>query len=130
MTMTRPVAILVASLPVLALGLVAQSFDPHAIFSHAAQAEATLWQTLGAPPAVRPSWAPAAEMFWTGAVGATMIWLMLRTRLYWAAVFALGALVVGFYAALLLARLKGVSLGVIAPDAILALAFVAGTLAL
>jgi len=62
-------------------------------------------------------------------MGAAMIWLMLKARFYWAAVFVLGALVVGFYAAMLLAKLKGASLDVIAPDAILVLAFAAGILA-
>src|SRR5262249_52226714 len=125
MTMTRPIALLVASLPVLALGLTAQFFDPSGLFFHAADAQAALWQRLGAPPSVRPSWATEAEMLWTAVMGAAMIWLMLKTRLYWAGVFVLGALVAGFYGAMLLARLKGVALGVIAPDAILLLVFVA-----
>ncbi|HEY2837089.1 MAG TPA: adenylate/guanylate cyclase domain-containing protein [Rhizomicrobium sp.] len=124
--MTRPIALLAASLPVLALGLVAQAFDPYAIVSHAVEAQAALWQRLGAPPSVRPGWAPAAEMLWTTAMGAAMIWLILRARLYWACVFALGALVAGFYAALLLAKLKGMTLDVIAPDVILFLTFAAG----
>jgi adenylate cyclase len=131
MTLTRTTALLAASLPVLALGLIAQAFDAHAIFSHTAETQAALWQRLGAPPSVRPSWAPAVEMLWTAAIGAAMIWLMLKARrLYWASVFVLGALLVGFYAALVLARLKGVNLGVIAPDTILALGFAAGFLAL
>jgi adenylate cyclase len=128
MTMTRPIALLAASLPVLALGLIAQSFDPYAIFSHTATAEAALWQRLGAAPLTRPNWAPAAEMAWTAAMGAAMVWLMLKARLYWASIFVLGALIAGFYGALLLAKLKGATLGVIAPDAILVLALAASAL--
>jgi adenylate cyclase len=125
MTMTRPIALLAASLPVLALGLVVLLISPHAIVSHAAEAQAGLWHRFGAPQLARPGWALAAEMSFTALVGAAMILLMLRTRLYWAGAFLLGALVVSFYAALFLARLKGVALEVILPDVILLLAFVA-----
>ena len=55
-----------------------------------------------------------------------MLVLMARARLRWTALFLLGAIVISFYATLLLARLKGAALDVIAPDIILLLAFAAG----
>src|ERR1700759_3454957 len=128
MTMTRPIALLAASLPLLVLGLAAQFFDPHAIVSHIAEAQAGLWQRLGAPHLMRPGWALAAEMLFTAAAGAAMLVLMLRMRLIWAAVFLLGGLVASFYAALLPAKLKGLALDVIAPDIVLLLAFAASAL--
>ena len=128
MTMTRPIALLAASPPILAFGLAVLFFDPHAIVSHAMQAQAALWQRLGAQQLTRPGWALTAEMLFTAIAGAGMLALMLRTRLHWAGVFLLGAVVAGFYAALALARLKGVVLAVLAPDVILLLAFAASAL--
>ena len=128
MTMTRPIALLAASLPVLVLGLAVLLLSPHAIVSHAAEAQAGLWHRFGALQLARPGWALAAEMIFTALVGAAMILLMLRTHLHWAGAFLLGALVASFYAALFLARLKGVALEVIAPDFILVLAFAASAL--
>lgn len=125
MTMKRPIALLAASLPVLVLGLMAQFFDPYALVSHTAGAQATLWQGLGAAALTRPRWALAVEMPFTLLAGAAMILIMLRTRLRWAAMFLLGALVVSFYAVLLLAKWKGLALNAIVPDAILALALAA-----
>ena len=126
MTMTRPIALLAASLPVLALGLMALFFDPHAIVSHSADTQTALWQRFGAQPWTRPGWALTAEMLYTAAIGGAMLLLMLKTRLYWAGTFLLGALIAAFYAALLLAKLKGLALDAIAPAAILLLTFVAG----
>ena len=128
MTMGRPIALMAASLPVLALGLAAQFFDPHATVSHVAQAQAVLWQRLGAQHLARPNWALPAEMIFLSVAGAVMIFLMLRPRLHWAGVFLLGALVCGFYGALALARLKGLALDVLVPGGILLLAFAAGAL--
>ena len=125
MTMTRPIALLAASLPVLALGLAVVLFDPHGAVSHAAAVQSAFWQRPGAP-AVRPGWALAAELLFIALMGAAMLLLMLRTRLHWAGMFLLGALVAGFYAVLLLARLKGVALDAIAPCVVLALTFAAG----
>ena len=128
MTMTRPIALLAASLPVLVLGLAALFFNPLAIVSHAAAVQAELWHRFGALQLTRPGWALLFEMLFTALAGAAMILLMLRTRLHWAGAFLLGAVVLGFYAALLLARLKGATLEVILPDIILLLAFAASTL--
>ena len=123
--MTRPIALLAASLPVLALGLMVQFLDPYALITHAAHAQAALWQRLGAPVLARPSRALAVEMPFTALAGAAMVLIMIRTRLHWAAVFLFGAVVVSFYAGLLLARLKGLAFDVITPDIILGLAFAA-----
>src|SRR5580698_3825711 len=113
--MARPIAMLAASLLVLLLGLAALYFDPHAVLSHIAGAQFALWQKLGAPPLTRPGWARASEMIFLALSGAAMIFVMLRARLYWAGTFLLGALVVSFYGALLLARLKGLALDALAP---------------
>ena len=128
MTMTRPIALLAATLPVLVLGLAALFFSPYAIVSHAAGAQAGLWYRFGALQVMRPGWALAVEMLFTALAGAAMIVLMLRTRLPWAGAFLLGAVVASFYAALLLARLKGMTLEVILPDVILLLTFAASAL--
>ena len=53
---------------------------------------------------------------------------MLRTHLHWAGAFLLGALVASFYAALFLARLKGVALDVHGAGPLLVLVFAASAL--
>lgn len=117
---------LAASLLVLALGLAALWWDPHAIIAHTVQAQFALWQRLGAQRLVRPGWALAVESLFLVASCTAMLALMARTRLRWAGLFLLGAIVISFYAALLLARLKGAVLDVIAPDIVLLLAFATG----
>ncbi len=74
----------------------------------------------------RPGWTKAVEIGFLAAAGATAIFLMLRTRIYWAGLFVLGTGVTGFYAALLLARMKGLALDTLAPGAALLLVFAAG----
>lgn len=125
MTAARPIAMLAVFLLVLTLGLAALFYEP--IASHAFQAQILLWQRLGALHLSRPSWALLAEAaFLVLAGGATAA--LMRVRIYWAGLFVLGALVTGFYLALLLARFDGSAFDALLPSATLLLAFAAGAL--
>jgi len=93
--MAKPIAMLAASLLVLALGIAALWLDPYAIIFHTVQAQSALWQRFGAQQLARPGWALTVESLFVVASCAAMLILMARTRLRWAGLFLLGALLVG-----------------------------------
>jgi adenylate cyclase len=126
MSVAKPTTVLVASLTVLALGLWAMLDTPYAIASHILQIQFEVWQRLGARDLTRPAWAQAVEMGFLTVAGMGAIFLTLRTRIYWAGLFVLGALVMAFYAALLLARAEAIALNIVTPGAALFLVFAAG----
>lgn len=119
MTVPKPFAALTMSFAVLALGLAALFF---------AQTHHDVWSAFGAGASVRPAWAKAAEIGFLFVTGAVTILLVLRTRIYWAGLFAIGALAMSFYGALLLARVSGIALDVLTPGVALLLVFAAGAL--
>lgn len=130
MTVAKPIAVLAISLAVLGLGLAAllgHSFGIAPIF---AEAERHVWQRLGAGAHMlaRPGWASAAEAVYLVAASAGAIFLMLRTRIYWAGLLVSGALVAGFYFALFLARTERLALDVLTPGIALFAVFATGGL--
>ena len=126
MSVARSTTVLAASLTVLALGLWVMFDNPYAIASHILQMQFDVWQRLGARNLTRPVWAQAAEIGFLTVAGMGAIFLMLRTRIYWAGLFVLGALVTAFYAALLLARAEAIALNIVTPGAVLFLVFALG----
>src|SRR5579872_6718083 len=126
MMVARPTPVLAISLTILVLGLSAMLFDPFDIASHFLQTQVDVWQGLGARDLTRPGWAPVAESGFLAAASAVTIFLLLRTRLFWAGLFALGALGSAFYAALILARAEGIALDVLAPALVLVSVLAAG----
>jgi adenylate cyclase len=123
MSVPKPVAVLVLSLAVLALGLAALFADQSAIAPLLAQMQSDIWLKLGARDIARPEWAKFAEMAFAAAASGVAIFLLLRTRILWAGLFVLGALATAFYLALLDAQMRGDALDVLAPGAVLLLVF-------
>ncbi len=126
MTVAKPTLALAASLTVLVLGLAVLIHGPGGISVALMQFQADLWSRLGASELLRPSWAGAAAAGFLAVTGIATIFLMAKTRLYWAGLFVFGMLVIGLYASLLAARMFGLSLDVMVPGLGLLLVFVAG----
>lgn len=126
MMVARPTQVLVISLTVLVLGLSAMLYDPFGIASHFLQTQLDIWQGPDARDLTRPGWAPAAESGILAIASAVTIFLLLRTQIRWAGLFALGALVTAFYTALICARAEGIALDVLAPAFVLVSVFAAG----
>ncbi len=124
MTAARPTTVLAISLAVLVLGLAALLYGPAA--SLFVEWQLDIWRRLGAPGVTRPAWAIAVEIGFLAVTGSATIFLMLRTRLYWAGLFVLVALVTDFYCGFFLSRTQGIGLDVLAPGTILFLTFAAG----
>jgi adenylate cyclase len=128
MTVAKPTMAVALSLAVLALGLVALIRGPSEFSVPLMQFQADLWTRLGASELTRPGWAGTAATCYLIVTGGAVIFLMAKTRLYWAGLFVLGALVIGFYTSLLAARMFGLSLDVTVPGLSLVLVFAAGGL--
>jgi adenylate cyclase len=126
MMVARPTPLLMISLAILALGLSAMLYDPAGIASDFLRTQLDVWQRLGARSLARPGWAQAAEIGFLAAASIATIFLLLRTRIYWASLFVLGALAIAFYAALILARAEGIALNVLAPGIVLVSVLAAG----
>jgi adenylate cyclase len=122
MKATNPIIVLAISLTALVLGLTALGWDP-LIFARVLGAIRS-----GPGVDVRTVWATAAEMSFLAITGAAAIFLLLRTRIYWAGLFVLGALSVALYV-VLITRTEGISLDAMGPGAALLLVFAAGALA-
>lgn len=126
MTVAKPTLALATSLAVLALGLAMQIRGPGGISLALMQFQADLWSQVGASELARPAWATAAAAGFLAVTGAATIFLMAKTRLYWAGLFVFAMLVIGLYASLLAARMFGLFLDVMLPGLGLLLVFVAG----
>ena len=87
-----------------------------------------MWQRLGPVQAARPPWADLAETGLLIAAGVTAIFLMLKTRVYWAGLFVVLTAAAAFYGAWWLAATEGPALDALAPGAGLVLVFAVGGL--
>jgi adenylate cyclase len=126
MTDSKPIAVLAICSAILALGLAALFYDQNGIVPFFAQVQRDIWMRLGANDIARPLWAKPAEIGFLGAAGADTIFLLLRTRIPWAGLFVLGALMVAFSFALILARAEAIALDILAPATILVAVFAVG----
>ncbi len=126
MTVAKPTLALATSLAVLVLGLAMLIYGSGGISLTLMRFQADLWSQLGASELVRPAWAGAAAAGFLAVAGAASVFLMAKTRLFWAGLFVFGMLVIGLYASLLAARMFGLFLDVMLPGLGLLLVFVAG----
>jgi len=118
MSAPKPVAVLVPSLAVLALGLAALFTDQSGIAALLLRLQNDVWGATA-----RPGWAGFAEMAFLAVSGVATIAMVVRTRLYQAGAFVLAVLAASFFLALLEARMEGAAPNVLAPDLMLLLVF-------
>ena len=113
---------------VLALSAVFMLFDPKGLGHLPGDHLFALWQHLAQQPALRPAFALPAETAFLILAGTTLIFLMWRTRLVWAGLFAAGAIVAGLYGSWLLYVTQHWLIDAAAPGAGLLAIFLTGGL--